>query len=188
MIKKLTFILPLLLLSLFSFKVMADDEKDVKDLPVRERIYIGGYLGLQIGTITSVNISPTVAYRFTNRITGGVGGTYQYYRDRGWGLNPDYYNATHIFGGSVFTRYNITRQFFAQAEYEALNLDSQMGYGLDNISGNRFWEQNYFLGGGYRAMLGPRAFLNLMLLYNFNNQSVVYYQNPIFRIGVDVRL
>ncbi len=170
------------------FTVLASDEEDVKDLPFRERLYVGGYLGLQIGTITAINISPTVAYRFTNRITGGVGGTYQYYRDRGWGVNPEFSTSTHIYGGTVFTRYNITPRIFAQVEYEALNLDSQMGFLSGSSAGGRFWEHNYFAGGGYRAPLGPRAYLNLMLLYNFNSESVVHYQNPVFRFGIDVRL
>lgn len=177
-----------LLLLILPFQANADDEENVRDLPTRERIYVGGYIGLQIGTITAVVISPTVAYRFTNRYTMGVGGTYQYYRDRGWGISPQFSASTNIFGGSVFARYNITRQFFAHTEFEALNLDSQMGFGTGSSLDGRFWEYNYFAGGGYRAPLGPRAYLNIMILYNFNSESVVYYQNPVFRFGLDVRL
>jgi len=167
----------------------ADEETDVRDLPIRERIFIGGNLGLQIGNInTSVVISPMIGYRITNRITSGMGLTYQYYRDTGWGNLKGFTSVIHIYGGSLFTRYHVTRHIFAHAEYEALNLDSQMGWKLDPANKNRFWEQNYFAGGGYRTPLGPRANLNLMVLYNFNSQSVVYFQNPIFRIGIDVRM
>jgi hypothetical protein len=176
---------------ILSFVARADDDEvDVRDLPIRERIFVGGNLGLQISNInTSVVISPMVGFRFTNRFSSGMNLTYQYYRDRGWGNLAGFTSVTHIYGGSVFVRYRVTRQFFAHAEYEALNLDSQMAWQLNTPgSEGRFWEQNYFLGGGYRAPLGARANLNLMLLYNFNNSSVVYFQNPIFRLGVDVRL
>lgn len=189
MTRNLSFILLLLLVSIYPLQATAnDDETDVRDLPRKERFFIGGYLGLQIGTITSVNISPTIAYRFTNRFTGGLGATYQYYRDRAWGTSEDFSTTTHIYGGSAFARYNITPQFFLQTEYEALNLDSQMGFSLSSKPSERFWEHNYFAGAGYRARLGPKTYLNLMLMYNFNNESVVYYQNPMFRFGIDVRL
>ncbi len=171
------------------FAVFADDEEpDVKDMPTRERILVGGNIGLQISNInTMVLVSPRIGYRLTNRLTSGLGLTYQYYRHSGWG-NTQYRSVTHIYGGSLFSRFSITRQLFLQAEYEALNLDSRMGTLINTDSDNRFWEQNYFLGGGYRAPLGSRASINLMLLYNFNQNSVVYFQNPIFRVGVDVSL
>lgn len=186
--QKLFIFTSVLLLLILPFQAIADDEEKVRDLPTRERIYVGGYIGLQIGTITAIVVSPTVAYRFTNRYTMGLGGTYQYYRDRGWGVSPEFSASTNIFGGSVFARYNVTRQFFAHTEFEALNLDSQMGFGTGSSLDGRFWEYNYFAGGGYRTPLGPRAYLNLMILYNFNPESVVHYQNPVFRFGLDVRL
>lgn len=165
----------------------SDDEKDVKDMKTRERIFIGGNLGIQFGTITAINISPTIGYRLTNKLSTGVGGTYQFYRDRGWLQTSDFSYSTHIYGGSVFARYLIIPQLFAHAEFESLNLDSRIGINR-NHDGNRFWEQNYFVGGGYRQRLGPRTYLNLMLLYNLNSNSVIYYQNPIFRFGIDVRM
>ena len=164
-----------------------DDEKDVRDLPTRERIFIGGYLGLQIGTITSINISPTIGYLITNQLSAGVGGTYQYYRNRGWLLINNISYSAHIYGGSVFARYRITRNIFAHVELEALNLDSRIGFDVQREE-SRFWERNYFVGGGYRQELGPRTFLNVMLLYNFNSNSVIYHQNPIFRFGIDVSI
>lgn len=176
------------LLLILPFQVIADDEENVRDLPARERIFVGGYIGLQIGTITAIVISPTVAYRFTNRFSMGVGGTYQYYRDRGWGISPEFSTSTNIIGGNIFARYSITRQFFAQTEFEALNLDSQMGFNTGSPADGRFWEYNYFAGGGYRTQISPRAYLNLIVLYNFNSESVVHYQNPVIRFGLDVRL
>lgn len=169
-------------------------EEDVSNLTFRERFFYGGYLGLQIGNfVISVNVSPTLGFRFTNRLTIGLGGTYQYYRDRGWMRNVDFTTSTHIFGGSTYARYMVYRQIFVHGEFEALNLDPQMRFSPESGEGiepgaSRFWEYNYFAGGGYRQRLSDKVFLNLMVLYNFNTESVVYFQNPIFRFGIDVRM
>lgn len=187
---KLFLFISVLVLLLMPFQALAEDEEDVRDLPFRERIYVGGYIGLQIGTITAIVVSPTFAYRFTNRITSGMGGTYQYYRDTGfavWGDGQQSTITTNIYGGNLFVRYSITRQFFAHTEFEAINLDSKIGSPLSGNNG-RIWEYNYFAGGGYRAAISPRTFLNLMVLYNFNSESRIHNQNPVIRLGVDVRL
>lgn len=188
--KKIIFSLLLLQILLFSQILIAqEEEEDVKDLPTRERIFLGGNIGLQISNInTMVNVSPIIGYRLTNRLSPGIGLTYQYYRDSGWANQSGFTAVSHIYGGSAFARYRILPQLFAHVEFEALNLDSQMGFRTEPDRDSRFWEYNYFVGGGYRAFLGGRTHLNLMLLYNLNSSSVVYYQNPIFRIGVDVRL
>lgn len=171
-----------LLLSLPSF-AQQDKEPSVKDQKVRERIFVGGFLGLQLGTQTAVNVSPLVGYRITNWLSAGLGGTYQYYNDRFLGES----NVTHVYGYSFFTRVQIIPRAFIQGEYERLSLKSRVQDGAF-IPGVRRWEENIFLGGGYRQPLSERATLNVMLLYNFNKESTAYYQNPIFRVGVDFRL
>lgn len=164
------------------------DDDDVKNKRVRERIFVGGYVGLQFGDITVINISPTAGYRISNKFSAGLNGTYQYYRERSPFFNTSQYFITHIYGGSTFVRYHFIKQAFAHAEYEALNLETRR-IGTEAIERTgRFWEYNPLLGGGYRQALGARTHLNIMLLYNFNQDSKVYYQNPIFRIGVDVAL
>jgi hypothetical protein len=187
-LKYIAFILLVLIFPLHSGAIsFNDDEKDVKDMTTRERIFVGGSLGLQFGTSTAIVIAPSIGYRLTNRLSAGVGGTYQYYRERSMFRLTNVTYSTHIYGGSVFTRYFFMRQLFGHAEFEALNHDSRLGV-QQRSPESRFWEHNYFLGGGYRQQLGNRTFLNIMLLYNFNQNSVIYHQNPIFRLGIDVRL
>lgn len=181
--KKLMLVISVLLLAVFQVAGQDDQERDVKDMKVRERIFVGGFLGLQFGTQTAINVSPLVGYRFTNRLSAGVGGTYQYYNDRFFGHSQ----TTHVFGYSFFSRFRVIPRAFLHAEYERLNLVSRPT-SAQFEPGTRIWEANYFLGGGYRQPLSEKVSFNFMVLYNFNPNSQAYYQNPIFRFGVDVSL
>lgn len=174
-------IVTLLMLIIFPAALNAQDERDVRDMRTYERIYVGGTLGLQLGTTTTINISPMVGYRITNRLSAGVGGTYQYYADRTFGSFSQ-----NVYGGSTFARFLVIPQVFLHAEYERVSLET-LRFGTTGET-ERVWEDNYFLGAGYRLRIGEKSFFNIILLYNFNQESEVYYQNPQFRFGVDFGL
>ncbi|HSV76755.1 MAG TPA: hypothetical protein VLH37_06960 [Bacteroidales bacterium] len=171
------------LLAAFGLKAQEIEEPDVRDLTIRERFFVGGFIGLQFGTQTAINISPIAGFRFTNRLSAGVGGTYQYYNDRFFGRSF----TTHVYGYSLFTRFNVIPRAFLQAEFEQLSLQSREERILDQ-PGERIWETNWFLGAGYRQPLSENVWFNVMVLYNFNENSQAYFQNPIFRFGINVGL
>lgn len=156
-----------------------EKEEEPKPKSIKERIFFGGSLGMQFGSITVINVSPMVGFKITNKMDIGLTGTYQYYNNKYFSGSSD------IYGGSLFARHTIYKQIFAHIEYEALSLGSAR-FSQTNLETNRFWEQNYFAGGGVRLHLGGKTYLNLMLLYNFNTDSKVYYQNPLFRFGIDI--
>lgn len=167
----------------FSVFSQAIEGRDVSDLSARERIFVGGFLGLQLGTQTAINVSPQAGYLISNRFSAGLGATYQLYHDRFFGQSF----TTHVFGYSLFGRLHIIPRVFAHFEFEQLNLQFRENRVLDQ-PGERFWESNVFLGAGYRQPMSDRVNLNIMLLYNFNDQSQAYHQNPLFRFGIDVAL
>lgn len=142
------------------------------------KVFIGGGLGLQFGTITLFDISPLIGYRFTDRMSAGIGVTYQYYRYKDKFIDF----TTNVYGGRLFGRYLITENLFAHAEYEVLSLET-----FDYLN-NRINVVSVLVGGGYRQPIGSYSYLNLMILWNLNESAYSPYINPIIRIGVNIGL
>jgi hypothetical protein len=116
-----------------------DEEQDVRDLPFRQRIKIGGGVGgLQFGNPTVISVSPMVGYQATNDFTVGIAVDYQYTKYR----NVDAYN---LYGPRLFGQYRlqfleaVLSRAFLQAEVQkyygsfagqSLNYDTQALAGL----------------------------------------------------------
>ncbi len=151
----------------------------------RDRLFTGGGLGFQFGTVTMIDVSPLVGYRITENFSTGVGFKYQYYRYK------DRFGefSTSIFGGSIFCRYIIYNDLFAHAEFELLNYDAEL-LGSYNVitTSERITTESYLIGAGYRQQIGRNSFVNFLLLWNLNENVYSLYENPIIRIGVEFGL
>lgn len=144
-----------------------------------DKVYFGGNFGLQFGDQTLIDINPLVGYRLTEKLSVGLTVTYIYLRVKDpYNYYPTY--STNIYGGSVFTRYFLLENIFGHVEGEVLNLEAP-----DYVR-QRFVRKNvfgFYVGGGYRQPMGERSSLNILLLYNLNQDRFSPYQNPIIRIG-----
>ncbi|HNQ13780.1 MAG TPA: hypothetical protein PKH65_10010 [Bacteroidia bacterium] len=141
-------------------------------IPIKDRIYFGGNLGLQFGNYTLIELSPLVGYRFTERFSSGLGLTYMYYDVK----DLDY--STNIYGGRVFSRFSITESIFAHSEYELLNLEV--------FDFNQLKRRNVdalFIGGGIQQSLGRSGGLYLMVLLDIIEHRYSPYANPVIRVG-----
>ena len=147
-----------------------------------DRLFLGGDFGMQFGTQTLIQIAPLLGYRLTDEFSVGLTGKYIYYSLKDSYSNFNY--KTNIYGGGLFTRYNITEELFLHAEYEALSLEvPNLYYEL-----NRRVVSGLFIGGGYRQFIGNFSSLNIMLLYDVISDQYSPYQNPIIRVGFDFGL
>jgi len=91
-------------------------ESDLKNLPFKERIRLGGSFGLSFGTFTNINVSPMAGYQITEKLVGGVGATLMWFKS-------SYYNYNTInYGGRAFLMYQIFPVVNIIAEYETLNV------------------------------------------------------------------
>lgn len=134
-------------------------------------IFWGGNFGAAFGTITSVDVSPLIGYRFFNeRLNVGVGLSYQYYADKRINFS------TSIYGGRVFAQILPPGldMFLTHAELEAINY----AYFMET----RTTVINPLVGGGIRLPGGTRQFMSIMLLWNLNGDSNIS-SNPLMRIG-----
>jgi len=152
-------------------------EKEKKPFWSWDKVYAGGGIGLQFGTLTMVNIAPDIGYKITEKYSAGFGIRYIYFADRS--MRPPY--ELNIYGGSIFNRYIITDFLFAHAEYELLNgpwnPSSQRRSNLNNV----------WVGGGLRQLVGNSS-LNIMALWNLNDTPANPFPNPQIRMGISIGL
>ncbi len=160
-------------------------ENKFKNQPFGKRLFLGGNVGLQFGTITLIDLSPSLGCWVTNRIALGLGINYQYYSDKRW--TPAF--STSIYGGNAFGRFYILENLFAHLEYQLINYKTLLvdPYGVFNKT-KRIYEPYYLIGGGYVQSLGGNFSMNIIALYNLNETPYSLYQNPIIRIGFNVGL
>lgn len=143
----------------------------------KDRLYFGGNLGLQFGTVTLIDVSPLVGVMITPKLSGGLGGTFQYFDDNRFqgGQGTSY-------GGRVFGRYNILPNIFTHVEYESINWNA---YDFFAEEFRRTWTNALFIGGGYFAPFGPRGGANFTFLYNVlhDNRNSYYSEPYVIRVG-----
>ncbi|MFP4092945.1 MAG: hypothetical protein ACLFUB_00575 [Cyclobacteriaceae bacterium] len=164
---------------LLSFNVLAQNEDEYlqrDDNKLWDKISLGGNFNLQFGNITFIDISPMVGYRVTNRFTAGPGFTYRYLKFRG-------FEGSSIYGGRVFARHMVGRQFFAHGEYENLNAEFVQD---DRLVRN--WVPGLFLGGGIFQPMGNRGGVTLSALYNVMHDNLRSPYNSPWVINVGFML
>jgi len=126
-------------------------------------------MGASFGNITFIEVSPLIGYNITDAWQAGTRISYQYYSDNDLNFSGS------IYGGSLFTRYFIWEDLFAQTEAEAISWP----FGRNG----RSTIYNYYVGGGYVARLGPISGIAITLLYNLNAESPMAVSNPTINIG-----
>jgi hypothetical protein len=147
----------------------------------RSRLFFGGGFGLQVGSVTLIELSPLVGYKVTPKFALGLSPTYKYYKYN------DYYGSSNdlsanVWGGSIFARYSIFQNVFAHVEYETLYYNTQ-------LSGNPYYLRQYnsfFVGGGYNQQIGGNSAMYFLLLWNLNDTPESPYINPVIRIGFTI--
>ena len=187
-----TLTLSLILLGMFTTSIIASEFQD--ELTLKDRLFFGGNFGLQLGTVTNIEVSPIIGYKVTPRLSGGIGIRYEYYKDS---RNiPGYIPfETNILGGSLFSRYiliqnieeviglGLNASILVQAEYELLSLEKQYFEVPSTLDDGRFPLHSVLFGGGLYQPVGRRSGLVLMVLWNLNQTASSPYSNPIIRLG-----
>jgi hypothetical protein len=147
-----------------------------------KRWYVGGTLGLSVGSVISISIMPEVAYAITEKLFVGGGLRYSYYKDNRY--SPAYQST--IWGGKLFTRYYILDDVFLHLEAERLYFEDPY---YNNMTSDKWIYRDYFYGGGgYRQWVGPNSYMTIELLFDLTNNDYSFGSNPIFRMGFGIGL
>jgi hypothetical protein len=161
-----------------------------RDRPsLKDRIFFGGGFGAGFGDVTFVNVTPTIGYRVTPKLSTGLNFTYQF-------TTFDYYYANgrkesftgNDYGVGVFARQMLFGPIFLQAEYEYLNYQGLYFDGSEYRAGFN----SIMAGAGISQPIGSKAFLFFTVLYNFSyagfdtyNAYRSPYDSPwVIRIGI----
>jgi hypothetical protein len=148
-----------------------------------KRVYFGGSFGLQLGSVTYIDVSPLAGYMITRNLSAGLGVTYRYYKDN----YVDYH--TNIYGGRLFVRHNVTFMrlpLFLYSEYENLSFEfASFNPATQDYDLIREWVPSLFIGGGLFQPIGNRAGFTIMALYNmlWDAQKSPYNSAWVFRVG-----
>lgn len=155
-----------------------EQEAKFSSLPLKDRIYLGGNLALQLGNrLTFIEVSPLVGLWLNPKLVAGAGPVYRYFRRSDLNFEDNQY------GARLFSRYHFVENLFGHAEYEWLNLTD---YRILPDS-PRTNINSVLVGGGYLQGFG-RSGLFIMVLFNLTETELSPYDNPIIRAGFNIGL
>lgn len=137
-------------------------QNELSQLPFGKRLVFGGGLGLQFGDVTAYQVSPTVGYRATEKLTVGLNFQYQSitYKYSKFGGTDETYNS---FGYGPFANYFINENLFVLVEGLILEADYvdfrtlRVGHGTI---------PHFFVGGGYAQRFGNGSYFSIGIKYD----------------------
>lgn len=166
----------ILLIVFISFMSFISSAKFEGVQKLKDKIVFGGNIGLQLGNVTFIDLSPQVGYKVSDKFIPGIGLKYSYFKLKDSGFNKGY--STNIYGGSIWSRYYFVENLFGYLEYEVINLEVfELNFLVrKNVT-------SVLVGGGYRQAIGNNFGMHFMVLFNLNESIYSIYQNPIIRVG-----
>jgi hypothetical protein len=140
-----------------------------------DRLRFGGGFSGGIGSVSYLNISPTVFYLVSEKYI--VGNTFEFiYYKYANNVITNSLKSGVIYGISPFNRYLVTKDIFLQAEILFQNIQTSKA--------NRSWNAYPLAGMGYSVPINQRASFFALLMYNFNSTNSYSFYGPfILRIG-----
>jgi hypothetical protein len=199
---KKIFLTSLCLLSLLSFVVAQDEEKEKK--PFREHLFTGGSVSLAFyNNVFLAGLNPVFGYSFGKWADAGVAINYTYTSYKNYYYLDDLHQ--NVYGGGVFTKLYPIRSIFLQAQFEHNFINQKHIYytgGSDKWKGEA---NSLLIGGGYTTGRFPddgKPFFYVAVLFDVlkqENSPYVSYASdqfgnlvaqtmPIIRTGVQIPL
>lgn len=154
--------------------------------PLSERLFFGGNLGLQFGTITDIQVAPVIGVWLLPRLAVALGPDYRFYKYQD--------ERTSIYGGKSYMQFVIIKNIntflpigantgiFLHIEDELLSLESSF-WKNSPVFSERFNINTVLAGGGISQQIGRRSSMDITLLWTLNDPGYSLYSTPEFRIS-----
>ena len=148
---------------------------------IKEKIYIGGNLGLSFGDVTSISIEPLIGWKWNPKLSSGFVLSYWYYKDNRY--TPTYESSSY--GYRIFSRYRIIPQIYVHAEWAQFFYEDI--YDPETFTRGSASVPYFFVGGGLSQPMGSNAHFFIQALYEViqDNRSVYRANNDLYiSVGV----
>lgn len=154
--------------------------------PLKERLFYGGSMGLQFGSITDIEVSPVIGFWLLPRLAIAAGPDYRYYKKSD--------NPTALYGGRCYTQFVVIKDInsflpinaniglFLHAEDDLLSLKTSR-WKDPPYSSDRFILNTVFVGGGLSQRMGRRSYLDIIILWPLNEFNYGIYSKPEIRLN-----
>jgi hypothetical protein len=145
----------------------------------KERLSYGGmimpgFYASAYGNVFYITANPNIGYKLTKDLTVGLAANYSYTSVKSkYGTYKQ-----SVYGPSVFARYKVLPNLFAQVQYNKLNQPDYYTPG-----NKRIWVEYFYVGGGYLQRFGDNAAMMYSILYNVSPSKNSIYYNPLIQIG-----
>lgn len=180
---------------LFSCAAVAQDDPDMEVEPKgfqKDKLFVGGNIGLTFGSFTFINVSPQVGYRFNKTLAAGIGinGIYtsQKFFTNG---QEDYKISQGIIGLNVFGRVYPVDFLFVQVQPEANYRFGKIKYYQSNLPETKLDAlivPSLLLGGGIVIPSGGGSLIISMSYDALNRPNSPYGNRPVYNIGYNFNL
>lgn len=159
-----------------------DSTSQNEEAKFSDKLFFGGNLGLMFGSVTNVNISPTVGYRITPELGVGIGPIYEFYSDK-----REYVThfSTSIYGGKIFAQSLLFETVILYFENNLISLENKHFNNSQNApETGRYLTNVPWIGGGYYQVIGNGGVF-AMVLFNLNQNRNSPYPPYEIRLGIN---
>jgi hypothetical protein len=164
---KKNFLLSILFILIFFTYVNAQDSND----KFWDNVSYGGGFNVGFGSnFTTIAISPSAIYNFSDVFSSGVSLSYLYSK------NKFFDTKSNVYGGSLISLFNVAQAVQLSAEFEELNINVKDNFG----NSDSYWSPALYLGAAYNT-----GNISIGLRYDalYDDDKSIYSSafTPVFR-------
>ncbi len=149
--------------------------------PFKDKLYLGGNLGLTFGSYTNIVIAPMLGIRWSHRFRSEVGIEYNYTKDNRYDSSYSY----NQYGGRINSQVFFLKFLFAQVEFAGMSIEQYTG---TDDGHERNLVPFLYLGGGFSQQVANRSYISFRIMFDvLNNENSPYPPgSPVYSVGFGI--